>query len=89
LAVNRGGMGWNRIAVWRGAGHLAKWRMVVFLRGEKLQIPSSKFQSDSRFHGVIESENVYAEKLTVMFSEEVVYAQMNPVEKAAESGREI
>ena len=36
----------------------------------------------------IEAENAYAEKLTVMFSADVVYAQMNLIEIAVENGAE-
>jgi hypothetical protein len=39
--------------------------------------------SDSRFHGVIKAKNTCAEKLTVMFSKDVIDTQMNLIGAAA------
>jgi hypothetical protein len=53
---------------------------------KKFQVPSSK--ATLAFMRAIEAENAYAEKLTVMFSADVVYAQMNLIEIAVENGAE-
>jgi hypothetical protein len=41
---------------------------------------------DSCSHGAIKSQNTYAEKLTVMFSEEGVVEQCNRIENPLKSG---